>query len=252
MRPDKSHSKPVKPSKLFNLYEEYPSGRRLSETVDDFLSRLPPSSGKLEDCGPWIFVSNPTYDPHATREDIRGVKEEGNKLLEDFENEQTSIEDKMSEKTKNAIGRKIGPLRTQLASNIYAMGRKKGVTAGKWMLFLPEKDVDRVWRQVVEATIQGDLGHAAKVASNDGSGESRSRLICVYNEDWEDKMSVKKVVGHLHRLGLVNREGMYGREQGIYYKADILTWLDIMSGNRWGLKPSLYASKDVLKEGWET
>ena len=196
-------------------------------------------------------MSNPSCDPASMSEDVRGLRKEASKLLVTFEEKRRSIEEGMSDKSQIAIGRRITPLRTQLARDIYALGREKGITAGKWMIFPHTKDVDRVWRLIVGATVGDKLGHAAKVASNDGSRDTTIRLICIYNQDWEDTVTVKKVLKTLNEMNLVKSDGPYGRERGIYYKADVLSWLDINGGNQYGLKPSLYASMDVLREGWK-
>ena len=184
-------------------------------------------------------------------EDVRGLRKEASKLLDSFELRRRSTEEGMSDKPQTAIGRKITPLRTQLSKDIYALGREKGITAGKWMIFPHTNDVDRVWRLIVSATVGDKLGHAAKVASNDGSGDTKPRLICIYNQDWEDTVTVKKILTTLNDMKLAKSEGPYGRERGIYYKADVLSWLDINGGNQYGLKASLYASMDVLREGWK-
>lgn len=117
------------------------------------------------------------------------------------------------------------------------------------MLFPIAEDVNRIWSLVAAATADGELGHAAKVATDDGSGNQGSRLICIYTEDFSDKEDVKRVLKRLVGMGLVNGKGPMGEERGIYYKADAFTHLGIDSKNEWGLKASLFSSKDVLAEG---
>ena len=117
------------------------------------------------------------------------------------------------------------------------------------MLFPMADDVNRFWSLVATATAAGELGHAAKVAADDGSGNASARLICVYTEDFSDKEDVKRVLGRLVDMGLVTRKGPMGEDRGIYYKADAFTNLGIDSKNEWGLKASLFSSKDVLAEG---
>ena len=109
------------------------------------------------------------------------------------------------------------------------------------MIFEPSNRVNDVWRAVAEATIGNGLGSAAKVATDGGDGGMR--LICVYTNDSNDKEDVKRVVRELDAMGLVDNK------KGIYYKADVYTYLDIFSNNAadYGLKASMYASKDILK-----
>ena len=198
---------------VYNVYKDYPGGRQLSEPVSDFLARLPPYSTRIEDCGPWLYISNPTYNPAKTREDVRGFKEQGNRLLSGFSAQRADIEESGNGKSKSAITRKLNELRKQLQVDVFELARNKDVTAGKWMLFPSPGDVNRVWSLVANATANGELGHAAKVAANDGSGDSNARLVCVYNEDFRDKKEVKQVVQCLDRMGLI-------AARGIYYKSE--------------------------------
>lgn len=68
----------------FNVYEDYPSGRQLSETVETFLKRLPPLSTSIIEYGPWIYVANP-YSPRSQAlEDQATFVRKGHQLLEEF------------------------------------------------------------------------------------------------------------------------------------------------------------------------
>ena len=77
------------------------------------------------------------------------------------------------------------------------------------MLFAGAADVNRVWGIVARATVGGQLGVAAKVATERGGGAAR--LVCVYTGDFADRGDVGRVVEGLVGLGLVG-----GRE--VYYK----------------------------------
>lgn len=117
------------------------------------------------------------------------------------------------------------------------------------MLFPSPADVDQCWGLVAEATANRELGSAAKVAPDDGSGGDR--LICVYTKDFSDLADVKRVVERLKAMGLLRKKGLglSDEDRGIYYKADAFTQLGITSGNVWGLKASLYSSKELLAGG---
>lgn len=115
------------------------------------------------------------------------------------------------------------------------------------MLFPSPSRVNHYWSLIAAGTANGELGHAAKVATDDGSGGAR--LICVYTEDSGDRGDVRRVLERLVEMGLVGRNGAMGEGWAVYYKADAFTYLDVMSGNVWGLKPSLYSSREVLGEG---
>jgi len=112
------------------------------------------------------------------------------------------------------------------------------------MLFPEEKEISRTWKIVVEGVIQNRLGHIAKVATgptDDIEGRGRA-LICVYTKDFSDEGDVRRVLEELVELGLCPREG-----NGIYYKCDAFTYLGINSNNSYGLKASIYSSRDVLE-----
>jgi len=113
-------------------------------------------------------------------------------------------------------------------------------TTGKWMLFPSRDTVNKTWATVAHATADGQLGIAAKVATDPGEADEAPRLICIYTKDFSDMEDVKRVLEKLLDLGLV------GRERSIYYKCDAYTHLAINSGNEYGFKASLYASKDIF------
>ena len=230
------------------MYEGMSAGRQLSETVTSFLSRLPPLTTPVANHGPWIYVADPHAKSRPTDEDRAGLIERGQEMLEDFEATRAGIEASMAGKAKSAIGRKLTPLRKRLEADLLAAARETGCTSGKWMLFPMPDDVNRVWSLVATATAAGKLGHAAKVATDTGSGDVTPRLICVYTDDFSDAGDVRRVLGRLVDMGLVPRRGPMGEGRGIYYKADAFTYLGIDSKNGWGLKASLFASKDVLAE----
>lgn len=241
-------SSALAPKKLYNMYEGDSAGRQLSETVASFLSRLPPRATHADNCGHWIYIANPRSKSRPTDEDRAGFMERGRGILEDFEATRSGIEASMAGKAKSAIGRKLTPLRKQAEADLYAAAREKACPSGKWMLFPTAADVDRVWSLVATATAARELGHAAKVATDDGSGNVTPRLICIYTEDFSDGADVRRVLERLVRMGLVKGKGPVGEERAIYYKADAFTYLGIESKNDWGFKASLFSSKDVLAE----
>lgn len=150
------------------------------------------------------------------------------------------------------------------------------------MLFIPPTNVDAVWSTVVHATLKNELGIAAKVAPRPERGSTKERLICVYTYDFGDKDDVARVLVRLRELDLVkNGPGA----KWIYYKTgkvhispslggtlarsficrgrggqtirtvltnlafqDAYTYLGISSGNPWGIRASIYSSKDVYAE----
>ena len=230
------------------MYEGDSAGRQLSETVASFLSRLPPLTTHVDNHGYWIYIADPHSRARPSDEDRAGFMGKGREILEEFEGVSAGIEASMVGKAKSTIGRKLTPLRKQAEADLYAAAKEKGGTAGKWRLFPMADDVTRFWSLIATATAAGELGHAAKVATDDGSGNVKPRLICIYTEDFSDKADVKRVLERLVDMGLVKRKGPMGEERGIYYKADAFTYLGIESKNDWGLKASLFSLRDVLAE----
>ncbi|KAI9707188.1 MAG: hypothetical protein M1836_000148 [Candelina mexicana] len=117
--------------KLYNPYEGQLSARQLTESVPEFLTRLPPLSSQLSEVGPWIWVAN----PHSTRrplgENLGELKTAGEKLLEDFMGEKRRIERDMKGKAKATITRKLNPLVKELQDRIFEVAKEKGCTSGK-------------------------------------------------------------------------------------------------------------------------
>jgi hypothetical protein len=232
---------PTKQEEEDGLSTYRPRDRRgPGESVTAFTSRLPPSRTSSSDAGPWIWMWRPKSQ--AKEGNVATLLRKGNELLHAYEEEASSlraVHDKSGAKTTAALTRKLNPLRRTLEQNIFALAKETGVTSGKWMFFPSVDYVDSVWKTVVTALDKGELGEAAKVATDDGSGQAR--LTCVYTEDFTDKEDVKRVLKTLVEKKLVDEEA-----RPIYYKCDAYTHLDIKSNNSYGLKASLFSSRDVL------
>ncbi|KAL8925161.1 MAG: hypothetical protein Q9208_003666 [Pyrenodesmia sp. 3 TL-2023] len=234
-----SSSKP-----LYNPYKGLVNARQLEESVLDFLQRLPPLTTPVSKDCPWIFIANPHASSRPTDKDQGAYRLAAEEMLEEFTQKKEDIEKSMAGKAQSSITRKLTPLRKALEEKLLAKAKEKSFTTGKWMLFPSPEDVNSRWAVIAEATVNRELGIAAKVAPDNGEGDRTPRLICVYTKDFSDIEDVKRVLGRLVELGLVKKE-----ERGIYYKADALTEMGINSGNEYGLKPTLYSSKDLLGGG---
>ncbi|KAJ5357621.1 Protein of unknown function DUF1917 [Penicillium brevicompactum] len=211
------------------------------ETVDQFLSRLPPSTTEMTTARPWIWTYN-HHIPPTGEGDVPTLLRKGRELLQAYERESNTLRlehDKSGAKTTSALTRKLNPLRRELEKDILALAQETGVTHGKWMLFPTPDEVDETWATIARAMDKGELGDTAKVAPNDGSGHSP--LICVYTVDFADVEDVKRVAKKLVDLGLVGKG-----PRPIFYKSDAYTLLEITSKNDYGLKASMFSSRDVL------
>ena len=229
-------------TKPFNPYADVESAYQLHETIAEFVDRLRPSRSAIADTGPWIWIANPNSTYHGHNADVGGFKQVGFELLESFERERKELEEQYPDKIPSSITRMLKPQREQLEAEILKLAKEKKVTYGKWMLFPLPQDVDAVWSKVASGTVQGRLGCSAKVATDDGDDSRPERVICVYTNDFRDKDDVKRVLRELRELGLVKND------KAIYYKCDAYTYLDIISGNDYKIKASMYDSRDVFKE----
>ncbi|MCJ1244545.1 hypothetical protein MMC30_001743 [Trapelia coarctata] len=239
----------IPPRKPYNPHEGDASAYQLSDSLEDFLRRLPPSRTPSSMYGPWIWIANPQCPKRACPNHAHLMKV-GEQMLKDFEGRKGKMEAEGAGKAQSTVSRKINPLRAALASDLLALAKECAETSGKWMLFPSASDVDRVWGIVAKGVLEGKLGVSAKVATSDdvgleGGGE-RGKVICVYTADFGDKRDVKRVLEGMKGLGLLAGRGKWGGELGVWYKCDAFTHLGIDSSNPWGLKPSLYSSKEVL------
>ena len=240
---------PTPKKALYNAYEGDLCGRQLSETVDAFLARCPPLTTPTATYGPWLRIGNPYTSFRRTNEDQAGFMARGREILQDFNTVKTGIEASMAGKSKAAITRKLTPLRKQLETDLLTTAKEKGCSTGKWMLFPHPDEVNSIWSLIATATVNDELGLAAKVAAADENEPDKARLICVYTEDFEDKVDVRRVLERLYEMGACNRNGAIAEGKVIYYKTDAYTYLDIVGGNEWGLRDSLYSSREILGEG---
>ncbi|KAI5206294.1 hypothetical protein AUEXF2481DRAFT_76060 [Aureobasidium subglaciale EXF-2481] len=246
------------PEILYNRLEGMLTARQLTETVDEFLKRLPPSTTVTEN---WIWIACPIIkgkgkvieSRHApeSEESPQQMAERATALLSQFAAEKERVSDANLGFDQSTITRKLGPLRDQLKEEILDLAVASGVINGKWMLFPSPEDVNRMWKLVAEAVVDGRLGDTAKVAPagppNPFAGGSQkkqsSHLICVYTKDFSDLDDVLRALEELVELGLAPRNASDG---AIYYKADVYTYLNIDSSNPYGLRASLYSSKEIV------
>ncbi|KAF2495339.1 DUF1917-domain-containing protein [Lophium mytilinum] len=214
---------------------------QLGESIDDFVARLPPATTRIDAVGPWIWVMNPYARSRHRSEHIHDFKDASEELLRRYLDRREQIETETPSKAKGAITRRLNA-ECDLPNQIKDLAMKHGVLSGKWMFFPTAKDLPRMWKALAEGTIQNRLGTGAKVATDNGSAKSGSRLICIYTHDFTDTEDVRRVLDELVRMGLVDAD----MPQGIFYKCDAYTHLDIKNKNDYGLRASLYSSKTLL------
>ncbi|KAI9045531.1 DUF1917-domain-containing protein [Aspergillus affinis] len=213
---------------------DFPRQRRANQPMSNLVASMPPSTANMHDTGPWIFVHNPHYhgppppNPSSfwteASENIMGGYDSGTPIRR---------------QGGRVSSTEMNPTRQFMERSILDLARRKGIMTGKWLFFMSPGRVDYVWNVIAQATERGELGPSSKVATDDGSG--RARMLAVYTYNFDDVADVRRVARKLVELGLIKP---YDRP--IYYKTDAYTHLEINSGNAWGLKASMYSSKDIL------
>jgi len=245
-------------SHLHNPYAGVAYAWQLTETVNDFLSRLPPTV--IEDY-PWIYICNP-YIARKPKEytakctNVVGCEDEG--PCADGSDLATLMEGGMERlhmvsrfidhlrnmnRPQSVVTQELRKASFDATEDILDLAQHLRVTCGKWMIFCTVSEVDAAWDVIAKATANNELGIAAKVASKLATRANTEHLICVYTADFNDKQDVKRVASALHRLGFLPSTG-----KPLYYKPDVYTYLGISSQNPWGIKASIYDSRIVLKE----
>ncbi|KAI0015852.1 hypothetical protein F4780DRAFT_773280 [Xylariomycetidae sp. FL0641] len=242
---------------LHNPYASKQYAWKLSETIDDFLDRVPPATTVETPGEPWIWVANP-YIQRKSKDEAR------NQLIRGGEDEAPEAEDsdplqlvtaaqerlemaadfiRMCKGSKQApafITRECNKAGADAAKDILQLAVEMHVTCGKWMIFCPVTEVNEVWGIVAKATSNNELGIAAKVAPKPSTDDvRRERLICIYTENFSDTKDVKRVAEKLRDLRLTRRKPLY-------YKPDIYTYLGIASMNPWSIRASIYDTKTML------
>ncbi|KAH8127361.1 DUF1917-domain-containing protein [Trichoderma asperelloides] len=246
-------------SHLHNPYSGIPYAWQLTETIDHFLSRLPPSTTDQTPEVPWIFICNP-YIPRVHKlesqsqfskgNEDEAPEEDGSKTaivaqggLERLHLVSKFIEGmQRSGKAKAVVDKEIRKEQRQAIDDILNLAHLAKVRTGKWLLFCPVSEVNEMWEIVAKATANNELGIASKVAPRSPLEDPRKdRILCIYTADFRDKADVGRVLQKLRELKLVESRG-----RPIYYKPDAFTYIGISHGNAWGVRASIYSSTDVF------
>ncbi|KAI9643217.1 hypothetical protein NHQ30_007833 [Ciborinia camelliae] len=240
---------------LYNPYAGQVCAWQLDESVESFLQRLPPRITPQSQSIPWIFIANPFRKapkgiavneeaPPAEDSNWARCVSEGNRLLQELTTLGNTIEKQNAGKSSIVITRLVNKEKEIIVQKILDTAIECRCTSGKWMIFCLPSQVNEIWSAIAKSTSTNSLGTAAKVAPDDGSGlPQKSRLICVYTENFSDKMDVYRVLKAIKELGLVDKT----QKGAIYYKCDVYTYLQLHSTNPYNIKASLYSSLEFLK-----
>ncbi|KAL3426127.1 hypothetical protein PVAG01_02918 [Phlyctema vagabunda] len=243
-------------AKLYNIYEGNQAGRQLTEKFDEFMLRLPPRTTEQTDAVPWIYIANPYIPrksgdvkqegiygegPPEEGEDILGFITAGQQLLEELEEKKHAVGTEMKGMNASTVSRTLNKHKEDIIRRIRKAAVEMKCTTGKWLLFTPPESVNEVWECVARATMDNELGIAAKVSPFQLEQRRQDRVICIYTKDFEDKDDLARVVKKMQELRLIDNRG-----KAIYYKPDAYTYLDLKRDNLYDIKPSLYSSTEFL------
>lgn len=196
--------------RLHNIYEGLPGARQSTETVDVFLTRLPPSSTTRASGFDWIRIWNP-FLPPGEEQLVRALRHAGNERLEIMSKMMAAA--KASGMSLSKMNTEVEVMRKDAIDDLCHLAVMTKVLGGKWMLFVDTHSVDECWRRVARATANNELGIAAKVALANGSRHNDEHLICVYTKDFRDTSDIARVLNKLRSLELIRAGG-----KQIYYK----------------------------------
>ncbi|OTA95981.1 hypothetical protein M434DRAFT_160570 [Hypoxylon sp. CO27-5] len=252
VNPDISH--------LHNPYAGIEYAWQLTETIEDFLERVPPATTDETPENPWIWVCNP-YINRKRKTDAQNQKipggedeapeEEGADLASVVEGGMARLHFAseyidMCKKSINQpafVARECRKAGMDAAKDILDLAKAHNVRCGKWMLFCNTFEVNEIWGIIAKATANNELGIAAKVAPRSTADKRTERLICVYTADFSDTKDVKRVAEKLKQLGLIQAKG-----RPLYYKPDVYTYLGIAHGNPWEIRASIYDTTSMLRK----
>lgn len=80
--------------------------------------------------------------------------------------------------------------------------------SGKWLIFVPLKQLDEKWLLIANATTAGLLGIESKAATAKSNGLAQNKwikVICVYTYNSTDKIDVMRVRDQLRILGFIKK-----------------------------------------------
>jgi len=80
--------------------------------------------------------------------------------------------------------------------------------SGKWLIFVPLRQLDEKWLLISNATASGLLGIESKAATAKSNGLAKNnwvKVICIYTYDSTDKIDVMRVRDQLRILGFTKK-----------------------------------------------
>ena len=125
--------------------------------------------------------------------------------------------------------------------------------SGKWLIFEHISEIDKTWEKIQKATVEGVLGPSSKVSTakpNPNASDLSIKVICVYTEDFNDKLDVDRIAKAIRSLGIENKliykfdrdigkyskDGFANLSQEVRYSnayEKVLTWLTTQPNDKY-------------------
>lgn len=129
---------------------------------------------------------------------------------------------------------------------------------GKWLLFVPNAELDVAWALIEAAVVQGRLGPAAKTrTASPGVPGDWLKVICIYTRDSKDTADRQRVRRELQALGFSN-ELVYKSDEETLRLLDLpqlpsaMTWADGKKARHFlGAEDRAACGLDPGLHGWE-
>ena len=189
------------------------SYKSVSESVGDFVARLPPSRTTV-DTTPWICAHHmhEAWEPDPLPE----------KLVSEFERKVTP---EVLRKDEERLIQQID------MESILPLFIKHKYYLGKWCFTIERDDVDDVWERTCSLLFNKGLGcGVAKVSP--AHPESDTHMLCVYSLDLTNTWDVQ-------RVGEQIRRELDIQDTVLKYKPEAATQLDLYCENdKWGPRPT--------------
>lgn len=125
-------SQSIPPNQLHNPWEGQADAWQLHETVDDFLTRLPPVTTTLT-TAPWIWVANPFREGRGKpgRNLVEQLTEQGHQLMAESQEIRRRIQSQDAAKAQKSTTRLINEESERLKQKLADLAKETNVLSGK-------------------------------------------------------------------------------------------------------------------------
>jgi hypothetical protein len=128
---------------------------------------------------------------------------------------------------------------------------------GKWLLFMPDAELDEAWTVIESAVVAGRLGPAAKTRTGSpGIPGDWLKVMCIYTRDAADLADRERVRGQLVALGF-RQDLVYKTDEDTLLLADLpqlasaMTWADGKKARHFLVDEHAMCGLDPGHTGWE-